>query len=285
MIIDYTSKPPLPEHQVGGDHLQGYDRVYASGYKEARRDELGPDAVRDYLATYARVGAQHVVIKARDAEGTHGYRITNEAVADFCRTHGEGKFIGLAGADPHKGVTALRELEFAIRELRLHGLNLHPYEHQLPISDARMYPLYAKCVELDVPLNLHCSTSFSTASPMDVGHPRHLDQVMMHFPELRVCAAPPGWPWVQELIGVAWRHPNVYIGITAVRPRYLAVEHSGYGPLLQYGNTVLQDRILWGSAWPMQTVESSLDDIRALPLKDAVRDKWLYHNARNFLRL
>lgn len=284
MIIDYTSKPPLPEHQSDGPHMHGYDRVYAESYKAAGRERIGPEALADYLETYRRIGAKHVVIKARDAETTHGYRVHNEAVADFCRTHG-GQFIGLAGADPHKGVRAIRELEFAVRELGLRGLNLHPYEHQIPISDPKMYPLYAKCIELDIPLNLHCSTSFSTAAPMDCGHPRHLDVVMMHFPELRVCAAPPGWPWVLELIGVAWRHVNVYIGITAVRPKYLAVENSGYEPLLQYGNTVLQDRILWGSAWPMQPVESALAELDALPLKDAVRRKWTHDNAIRFFGL
>jgi predicted TIM-barrel fold metal-dependent hydrolase len=285
MIIDYTSKPPLAEHQVGGPHLRGYDRVYAQSYKAAGRDEgLGANELAKYLETYERVAAEHVVIKARDAETTHGYRVTNEVVADFCRKHGP-RFIGLAGADPHKGITALRELEYAVRELGLHGLNLHPYEHQIPISDPKMYPLYAKCIELDIPLNLHCSTSFSTATPMDYGHPRHLDQVMMHFPELRVCAAPPGWPWVLELIGVAWRHENVFIGITAVRPKYLQVENSGYEPLLQYGNSVLQDRIIWGSAWPMQPVESALGEIDALPLKDTVKRKWLHDNAARFLGL
>ncbi|MEB2399372.1 MAG: amidohydrolase family protein [Alcaligenaceae bacterium] len=285
MIIDYTSKPPLPDHQVGGSHLDGYDRVYAKSYRSAGRDKgVGEASLADYLGTYDSLGVSRVVIKARDAETTHGYRVTNEAVAEFCRRHSP-RFIGLAGVDPNKGMRAIRELEHAVKELGLHGLNLHPYEHQIPISDPKMYPLYAKCIELEIPLNLHCSTSFSTSAAMDCGHPRHLDQVMMHFPELRVCAAPPGWPWVLDLIGVAWRHENVFIGITAVRPKYLTVEHSGFGPLLQYGRTVLQDRIIWGSAWPMQPVDSALREIEALGLGEPVKRKWLHENAANFLNL
>jgi hypothetical protein len=108
---------------------------------------------------------------------------------------------------------------------------------------------------------------------------------MVHFPELRVCASPPGWPWVHELLGVAWRHRNVWIGLVAVRPKYLAVAHSGYEPLLQYGNTVLQDRIIFGSAYPMMPVDRCLGEIEALPLKDSVRRKWVYDNAARFLGL
>jgi predicted TIM-barrel fold metal-dependent hydrolase len=205
-------------------------------------------------------------------------------VASFCKAHGP-RFVGLAGVDPHKGMKAVRELEHAIRELGLRGLNLQCFEHKLTINDPKMYPLYAKCIELDVPVNIHCGINFSTESLMEYGRPVLLDQVMTHVPELRVCASPPGWPWVHELIGVAWRHKNLHIGIVYVRPKYLAVENSGYEPLLQYGNTILQDRILFGSGFPSIPLERSLAEIQALPLADAVKRKWLGENAARFLRL
>ena len=107
----------------------------------------------------------------------------------------------------------------------------------------------------------------------------------MHFPELRVVASPPGWPWVHELLGVAWRHRNVWIGLVAVRPKYLTVAASGYEPLLQYGNTVLQDRIIFGSSYPMLPVERCLEEIAALPLKDGVMRKWTHDNCARFLGL
>ena len=120
---------------------------------------------------------------------------------------------------------------------------------------------------------------------MEFGRPAHLDEVALHFPELRICASPPGWPWIEELIGVAWRHPNVHIGIVAVRPKLLALEDSGYRPLLAYGSKVLQDRILTGTAYPMQPVEAAYAEFEALPLPDAVKRKWLYGNAARFLGL
>jgi hypothetical protein len=284
MIIDYGSKPPAPEFHKTGPHLANYRRVYGAAEAAVAHAEAGPEAMKAWLDTYDRLGARHVVVKGRDIESTFGFKIANEDVAAFCRRHGP-RFVGFAGADPHKGMQALRDLEFAVRELGLRGLNLQCFEHKLAINDRKMYPLYAKCIDLDIPVNVHSSINFSTATDMDYGHPRHLDEVMVHFPELRVCASPPGWPWVLDLIGVAWRHRNVHIGIVAMRPKYLAVAHSGYEPLLQYGNTVLKDRIIWGSAFPMMPVEMALADIEALPLKDGVKRLWLHDNAARFLGL
>ncbi len=285
MIIDYASRPPVPEFsQTQAVHLANYRRVYAASEKQTAAQGDNAESLRGYFDMYDHLEAEHVVIKARDLETTFGWRIRNEDVSAFCRTHGE-RFIGFAGVDPNKGITAVRELDVAVRELGLKGLNLQCFEHKLAINDKRMFPLYAKCIELDIPVNIHCGVNFSTATLMELGRPALLDEVMVHFPELRVCAAPPGFPWIHELISVAWRHPNVYIGLVAVRPKYLNVAHSGYEPLLQYGRTVLKDRIIFGSSYPLTPVQRSLDDIDTLGLDAPTRHKWVYQNACNFLRL
>lgn len=286
-IIDYGSTPPVAALQGAREdkqHLANYRRVYRSSEAAVGEPLDEAEALARYLETYETLDATRVVVKARDVESSFGLKIRNEDVAEFCRTHGE-RFVGFAGVDPLKGISAIRELEYAIRELGLSGLNIQCFENQVAINDPRLYPLYAKCIELDVPVNLHCSINFSTQSLMKYGHPLQLDEVMVHFPELRVIASPPGWPWVQELIGVAWRHANVHIGIVAVRPKYLGVANSGYEPLMQYGNSVLQDRIIFGSAWPMQPVARAVEEVEALPLKDSVKRKWLHDNAAALLRL
>ena len=283
MVIDFSSTPPGPEFAPEAPHLANYRRVYRPA-ADASASGDGPGDRAAYLAMYDRLGARAVVIKARDLETTFGLRIANADVAAFCRAHGP-RYVGFAGVDPHKGMAAIRELEHAVRVLGLRGLNLQCFEHRLAIDDRKLYPLYAKCIELDIPVNIHASINFSTDTLMEYGHPRALDAVMVHFPELRVCAAPPGWPWVQELIGVAWRHRNVSIGLVAVRPKVLAIAQSGYGPLLQYGDTLLRDRIIFGSSWPMMDVGSALAEIAALPLKPETRQAWLHDNAARFLRL
>jgi predicted TIM-barrel fold metal-dependent hydrolase len=282
-LIDYSSKPPVQELSIRAPHLANYDRIYG-GPGEEKPEDYSAAAMQSYLNAYEAVGAHRVVIKARDLETTFGMRIRNEDVAAFCRANGP-RFIGFAGVDPHKGMTAVRELEYAIKELGLKGLNLQCFEHKLHINDAKMYPLYAKCVELDIPVNIHCGINFSTSTSMEYGRPHLLDEVMIHFPELRVCAAPPGWPWVHELLGVAWKHPNLWIGLVYVRPKYLSVQHSGYEPLLQYGRTILQDKIIFGSGYPSLSLETALAEIDALGLPETVREKWLHGNAATFLRL
>jgi len=281
MLVDCYSKPPLPEFRVKPRHMSNYERVYGASAPDA---DPAPETLEAYLAAYERLDARHVVIHASDIESTFGIRISNELVAEFCRKHGP-RFIGFAGVDPHKGMTAIRELEHAVKELGLRGLHLPCFELKLAINDPRMYPLYAKCIELDIPVTLHCGFNFSTATEVGYSQPILLDQVMVHFPELRVHVAPPGWPWVQELIGVAWRHPNVYIGLAAVRAKYLSVQASGYEPLLQYGRTILKDRILFGSAHPLVPLATAVGDVAALDVPENIKRRWLNDNARRFLRL
>jgi len=283
MFIDFSSRPPLEQFRRTAPHLGNYRRVYQAS-EALVSTEVGEAPLADYLRMYETLEARAVVIKARDLETTFGFRISNEDVAAFCREHGP-RYVGFAGVDPHKGMQALRDLEYAVRELGLQGLNVQGFEHRLAIDDRRLYPLYAKCIELDIPVNIHAGMNFSTQTSMAYGRPGALDEVMLHFPELRVCASPPGWPWLNELIAVAWRHPNLWIGLVAVRPKLLTKPNSGYGPLLEHGSTVLKHRVLFGSGFPMMPVERSLSEVQALPLDAEVLDKWLHRNAAEFLRL
>jgi predicted TIM-barrel fold metal-dependent hydrolase len=275
-LIDFNSRPPIPAFQPQAAHLRNYRRVYQAS------ESAVEGGLAEYLAAYERVGAERVVVKAKDVESTFGLKVPNEAVARFCAEHAP-RFTGWAGVDPHKGAAAVAELRTAVRELGLRGLNLQCFEHQLAINDPKMLPLYRACVELDIPVNIHCGINFSTDCLMEHGRPLLLDQVMVSVPGLRVVASPPGWPWVHELIGVAWRHANVHIAVSAVRPKYLAVPGSGYEALLQYGNSVLQDRVFFGTSYPMQPIERAVEEMMALPLKGGVKEKWLYRNAAKFL--
>lgn len=277
-IIDFNSRPPIAAFQPKAAHLRNYRRVYRASEAEVT------GGLGDYLAAYERVGAERVVVKAKDVETTFGIKAPNEAIAQFCAAQGP-RFIGWAGVDPNKGDVALEELRHAVRALGLRGLNLQCFEHKLAINDPKMYPLYRACVELDIPVNVHCGINFSTDCLMEYGRPLLLDEVLVNVPGLRVVASPPGWPWVHELIGVAWRHRNLRIAVSAVRPKYLTVPGSGYEPLIQYGNTVLQDQMLFGTSYPMQPIERAVAEVLALPLKDAVKEKWLYVNAAKFLGL
>jgi Predicted metal-dependent hydrolase of the TIM-barrel fold len=280
MFIDFSSKPPVPEFSDGA-HMANYDKVFANTKVQKADYEK---ELREYLSEYDRLGARHVVLKARDLSSSYGYKVSNEDVAAFCKRHGE-RFIPFASVDPTKGMSAIRELEHAVRQLGMRGLNLPCFEMKIAINDPRLYPLYAKCIELNIPITLHTGVNFSATSPIKGSHPVLLDEVLVHFPELRVLVGPPGWPWLNEMIAIAWRHKNVYLGLMAFRPKYLNVPGSGYEPLMTHGSSTLKDRIIFGSAFPLMTVDRAISDIEGLNLDPEIKRRWLHDNAATFLGL
>jgi predicted TIM-barrel fold metal-dependent hydrolase len=159
------------------------------------------------------------------------------------------RFIGTAVVNPHEGMKAVRELERAVKELGLRCFYASPYRFGIRANDKKFYPLYAKAVELGIPVFIYTTMTYRTDFPMDVGRPLYVDEVAMDFPEMNIVAGLGGWPWVPEMVGVARRHRNVRISTAGHRPRYLAVPGSGWEMLMQFGNTLLQDQVVFASSW------------------------------------
>jgi len=280
MIIDFRVGPPLKS--VGGTPPKPtpYQNLYnLTDTILAEYTSMAPEA---FLQLIDQAGVDKVVLPAEDNESTFGTKIPNESLAEFCRKSPD-RFIGFAGVDPHKGMDAVREFEHAVRELDLRGLNLGPFLQKLFPTDRRYYPLYAKCIELDVPVILHVGINFFQEASMEYSHPRYLDQVATDFPELKIVATHGGWPWVTEMVAVAWKHPNVYIDTAGQSPKYLAMPTMGWAPLMQLGNSLLQDRILFATRYPLLSYERVLKEFHQLPLKDEIKEKWLWQNAARLL--
>ncbi len=246
---------------------------------ELRRLNERPMNLDDFVRLLSDAGVEHAVIGTTTGPGNH-YTV------EVTRAHPE-KFIGFARISPWDGMAGVRELERLVREDGLRGLAMAPFRERIPGSDRRYYPLYAKCVELGIPVRLHSSMAYATDRPYDLGHPKHLDDIACDFPELTVIAGLGGWPWVPEVVALARRHPNLYIDTAAHRPRYFATPGGGWESLLQFGNTLIQDKVMVGiSALTLsQPYPTLIGEILALPLKDSVKEKWLYGNAANVLGL
>jgi uncharacterized protein len=274
-IIDYSIAPPTEfyKRDYASEHLDYYSQIYKD------KKFVGVD---EFLGMLDEAGISCAVIKARDCETIHKIKIPNEHVADLVKKYPK-KFIGLAGVDPYKGHQAVQELEHAVKNLGLKGLNLWTFEYNMYPHDRRLYPLYEKCMELDVFVSMESSMHFSRMAVMDLCRPIYLDYVAVDFPDLKIVGSTPGWPWVSELIGVAWRHPNVYIATSVTRPIYMAKQGMGYEPLMQLGNNVLQDRIIFGSGFPLLPIKRTVDELKQLPLKEETKEKWLYRNAAKLL--
>lgn len=187
------------------------------------------------------------------------------------------RFVGLAGYNPYRITESLREIEIAVRDYGFRGVYVHIYGFDIPIHDRKMYPLYAKCVELDIPVSLQVGHVLE-AMPSDCGRPIYLDRVACDFPELKIIGAHTGWPWVEELISVCYKWENVWMGIDAWMPKYLKPE------IIQFINSRLgQDRCVWGTnGLPWKENLRQLDE---LGLKPEAKRKLLRENALKLFKL
>ncbi len=237
----------------------------------------------DFIGQLDDMSVEKAVIFNLDETSVSGIQgLPNDYFANLVQAWPE-RFVGFAGIDPSAPMAAVREIRRCY-DLGLRGVALRPFIFGLPPTHAKMYPIYAACVELDIPIWFHISINYST-NTMEVERPIHLDVVAQDFPELKMIAGHGGWPWVAELVAVAWRNPNIYIDIASYMPKYLSMPGSGWEPLMNFGNSILQDQILFGSTWLFmgQSIRQLADGVEELPLKASVKRKWLYENAARLI--
>src|SRR4029079_16394917 len=200
-------------------------------------------------------------------------RVDNYVLADVVKEFPD-RFFALASISPFDGMRGVREFEHLIKERKLNGLRVAALYNNLAASDRCYYPLYAKCVELDVPVRIYSTMNYANDRPYDLGHPRHLDQIAMDFPELTIIGGLGGWPWVNEMVALVRRHPNLHMGTSAHRAKYLGQPGSGWEMLMQLGNTLIKNRGrvgLWAGL-VAQPYETLIDEYMNLPLKDTVKE-------------
>ncbi|MCA1647964.1 MAG: amidohydrolase family protein, partial [Chloroflexi bacterium] len=181
-----------------------------------------------------------------------------------------------AGVDPSAGMRGVREMEHAIKELNFVGAHLYPHWFDMAPDDRRLYPFYAKCVELDVPIQMqvgHCLRYTSERPLRSTGRPINLDTVACDLPELKVVGIHMGWPWTEEMISVAYKHPNVYIGSDAYAPKHWPSE------FVRYIDSWGQNKVLFGTDFPVIDPERAMREIGDLGIRPAARRKFLRDNA------
>ena len=263
-----TPRDASAAERPAGYGMANYERIFRS--RQGGGDARPTTELSAYVDMLERVGITRAV----------PFGTSNDEVAELLREYPD-RFIGLArisGLHPMPGV---RELERRVREQRFQALGVSALVDGIPASDRRYYPLYAKAVELGIPARIYSSMNYATDRPYDLGHPRHLDQVAIDFPELTIIGGLGGWPWVNEMVALVRRHPKLYLDTSAHRAKYLGQHGSGWEMLLQFGNTLVQDKVLVGLSAGLvgQPHETLIQEYLALPLKDTVKEKWLYGNA------
>jgi len=241
--------------------------------------KMKPQTVEEVVADLDQHGVERAVITGRDCETTYGAKSNNDSVIEFVKKF-PNKFFGFVGLDPHKGMNAVYELRAAVNDLGMRGAAVDPYLAQIYANDAKYYPIYAKCCELNVPIVF--TTGPATLVPgaiIDHVAPRYIDFVARDFPDLKIIISHGGYPWVNEAIIVAQRNRNVYIEISEFESSPMSEAY------VQAANTMISDKILYASAHPFVDFRQALETYDKLPFTPEVRRKVMHDNAAKLLGL
>lgn len=197
-----------------------------------------------------------------------------------------GKFVGGVTVRPQPNLMkSVQEVERAVKEFDMKAILLRPFGSMMYANDRRFYPIYTKCAELGAVVSIVVGINFTGYANLEYANPIFVDSLAAEFPDLKIILTHSGWPWATQAVAVAWKNPNVYIDISGISPRYIAMDGTGYEPIFKFGNSILQDKILWGTDWPLTDMKRSISEVMELSLKKEVREKWLYKNAMNLFGL
>jgi len=202
------------------------------------------------------------------------YHTPYEMVAEAVDRYPD-RFHGLAGLDATEGMNGVRQLERAVKDYGFIGAHFYPHWFELAPDHAKWYPFYAKCVELDVPVQLQVGQSMlydPNHRLRSVGRPITLDAVACDFPELKLIGIHVGIPWTDEMIAMAWKHPNVYIGTDAHSPKYWP------DSFVKYINSYGQDKVIFGTDFPVLDFVRTRNEVEALGLRPEAKRKLLRDN-------
>ncbi len=274
-IIDFRFRPNTPEIING---------IKNSDMFKAACDVIGfekrvPQPLPEIVEAVRRRGVELAVITGRDCEMTYNTPTNNQSVLEFVRAYPD-LFIGFWGIDPHRGMKSVYEIVRAVEELGMRGIATDPYLAHIPPHDARYYPLYAKCCELDIPVFI------TTAPPpqvpravIDYIDPRQVDIVARDFPELTLIMSHGGYPFVNEAVFTCMRNKNVYMDLSEYELAPMADVY------VQGLNSFIGDKVVFASAHPFVEQEEAIAIYNNMKIDDAVRRKVMYETAAKILKL
>ncbi|WP_038037307.1 amidohydrolase family protein [Thermorudis peleae] len=266
-------------HVRTGDHARLEHDPYVMQNPEGLSDQ--PDVMAEM---YRELGGMAVIFDIDDETRT-GLRASNDEIAGWVKKYPD-VFIGFGTVDPWKGVQALREVEHCAA-LGLKGIKFHPAVQDFAPNDPRFFSLWETCTRLGLAVLFHTGTTMAGAGQpgggglrLEYGRPiPYIDDIAARFPELRIIMAHPAWPWHEEQLAVLRHKPNVYMDLSGWAPKYIPPS------VIQYANSLVQDKVFFGSDFPMLSPQRWLREFAELPIKESVRPKILRDNALRFLGL
>ncbi|MFC7304021.1 amidohydrolase family protein [Streptomyces monticola] len=238
------------------------------------------------MAAYYRERDMAAVVFTVDAESATGTPpVPNEEIAETAAAHSD-VLIPFASLDPFRGKAAVRQARRLVEEYGVRGFKFHPSIQGFFPNDRLAYGLYEVIEETGTIALFHTGqTGIGAGLPggggirLKYSNPLHVDDVAADFPHLKIILAHPSFPWQDEALAVATHKPGVHIDLSGWSPKYFPPQ------LVKYANSLLQDKVLFGSDFPVLTPDRWLADFAKLDIKDHVRPKILKENAVRLLGL
>jgi predicted TIM-barrel fold metal-dependent hydrolase len=239
----------------------------------------------DALVEYYRSRKMACVLFGVDEDLTGRTRLSNDAVADLAAANPD-VIVPFASINPLRGQAAVDEAKRLVGSGRARGLKLHPPLQQFFPNDRVAYPLYEVFADAKLPVLFHTGHSgIGTGMPggggvrLKYGHPMPIDDVAVDFPEMPIIMAHPSFPWQDEAISICLHKPTVYIDLSGWSPKYFSPT------LIQYANTLLKTKVLFGTDYPLITPDRWLADFEKAGFRDEVKPLILKENAVKLLGL
>lgn len=267
-------------------HLENEEGNNAAN--EAAKKYFGNSGVkrdRYALAEYYRSRKIGCVIFSVDERLTGRTPIPNDEVAAFAAGNSDIMF-AFASVDPTRGKVAVDEAKRLIAAGGIRGFKLHPPVQQFHANDKLAYSFYEVVNEAKLPVIFHTGHSGIGTGlrggggvRLKYGNPMEIDDVAVDFPDMPIILAHPSFPWQDEAISICLHKPQVYIDLSGWSPKYFPPT------LIQYTNTLLKHKVLFGSDYPLISPDRWLDDFQKIPIRDEVRPLILKENAMRLFGL
>jgi predicted TIM-barrel fold metal-dependent hydrolase len=286
--IDLDAVLAIDVHTHAEVSLDGTVHSLPSALMEASAAYFSSGASRtptlDELAHHYRQRSMAAVVFTVDAEQQLDHRpVPNEDVLEAARRHPD-VIIPFVSVDPHRPDAVERAAALVTAGAR--GFKFHPTLQGFSPDDPIAYPLYSVIQDAAVPALFHtgqtgigAGTRGGSGLRMKYANPMLLDDVAADFGDLTIIMAHPSFPWQDEALAIATHKANVFIDLSGWSPKYFPPQ------LVRYANTLLRDKVLFGSDYPLIQPDRWLADFAALPVKDEVRPLILKENAIRVLGL
>ena len=275
-IIDFRFRPNTREI------LEGFARVFkanieADGFTLEDYVNNLSEPIETIVANLKKNDYAKAVIVGRDIETTFGVPSNNDEVKGFCNAYPE-VFAGFVGVDPHKGEAAVAELTHRVKNEGFVGAATDPIQALIPADDKLFYPFYAECCKLNIPIIITGGPGrFVERAVAETAAPRYIDNVARDCPNLKIVVSHGAWPYVNEMINVAFRNRNVYFEMS----EYELFPMSNL--YMDAINTIIKDKVVFASAHPAVNYLNAVELYQKLPLEDDAREMVMWKNAEQIL--